>query len=126
MTQGAAPGASAPWQAAAEPSLAGGSEVWLRLWVLVLTRFLFEPSERLWWVWGLIRNVILPLLSSCWNFFALRRGVSFFGGIQHSPVDGSAASSNFGVLTGEDECMSFYSTILPTTCNSPPCGNSGI
>ena len=39
----------------------------------------------------------------------------FFGGIQHSPVDGcSAASCNFGVLTGEDECVSFYSAILLT------------
>ena len=36
----------------------------------------------------------------------------FFGGFQHS-VDGcSAASFNFGVLTGEDEYTSFYSTIL--------------
>jgi len=39
----------------------------------------------------------------------------FFDGIQHSPVDGcSAASCNFGVLTGEDECVSFYSAILLT------------
>ena len=26
---------------------------------------LFEPSEHLWWVWGLILNVISPLLLSC-------------------------------------------------------------
>ena len=33
---------------------------------------LFEPSERLWWVWGLILNVITPLLPLCWGFsFAL-------------------------------------------------------
>ena len=39
--------------------------------------------------------------------------VSFFGVIQHSSVDScSTASSNFGVLTGEDEHRSFYSTIL--------------
>ena len=77
---------------------------------------LFEPSEHLWWVWGLILNMILPLLPSCWGFsFALGRGVSFFGGIQCSPVDGcSAASCNFGVLAGEDGCTSFYSTILPS------------
>ena len=25
-------------------------------------KVLFEPSECLWWVWGLILNVILPLL----------------------------------------------------------------
>ena len=45
--------------------------------------------------------------------FALGHGVSFFGGIQHSPVDGcSAMCCNFGVLAGEDESRSFYSTIL--------------
>ena len=55
--------------------------------------------------WGLILNVISPLLPSCWGFsFALGHGVSFFGGTQHSPVDGcSAVSCNFGVLAGEDE-----------------------
>ena len=37
----------------------------------------------------------------------------FFGGIQHSPVNGcSAASCTFGVLTGKDECKSFYSAIF--------------
>ena len=43
------------------------------LWgLLVGTRFFCEPSEHLWWVWGLILNVILPLLPSCWGFsFAL-------------------------------------------------------
>ena len=45
------------------------------------------------------------LLLSCWGFsFALGHGVYFFGGIQHSPVNGcSTASCNFGVLAGEDE-----------------------
>ena len=38
---------------------------------------LFEPSEPLWWVWGLILNAFSPLLSSCWSFsFALGPGVS--------------------------------------------------
>ena len=66
---------------------------------------LFEPSEHLWRIWGLILNMISPLLPSCWGFsFVLGCGVSFFGGIQHSPVDDcSAVSCNFGVLTGEDE-----------------------
>ena len=75
---------------------------------------LFDPSKCLWWVWGLILNVILPLLLSCWGFsFNLGCGVSFFGGIQHSPIDDcSAVSCNFGVLIGEDESTSFYSTIL--------------
>ena len=55
----------------------------------------------------------LPLVPSCWGFsFARGCGVSFFGGIQHSPVDGcSAANCSFGVIPGEDECMSFCSTI---------------
>ena len=38
---------------------------------------LFEPSEHLWQVWGLILNVNSPFLSSCWGFsFALGHGVS--------------------------------------------------
>ena len=58
--------------------------------------------------------MILPLLPSCWGFsFALGHGVSFFGEIQHFPISGcSAASCNFGILAGEDECRSFYSAIL--------------
>ena len=41
------------------------------------TRALFKPSESLWLVWGLILNVISPLLPSCWDFsFALGHGVS--------------------------------------------------
>ena len=36
------------------------------------TQGLFEPSEHLWWEWGLIVNVNSPLLPSCWGFpFAL-------------------------------------------------------
>ena len=50
-------------------------------------KVLFEPSEHLWWVWGLILNAILPLLLSYWGFsFALGCGVSFFGGIIFSSV----------------------------------------
>ena len=75
---------------------------------------MFEPSEHLWRVQCLILNVISPLLPSCWGFsFALGHGVSFFGGIQHSPVGGcSAASCNFGVLAGEDEHMSYSATLI--------------
>ena len=44
--------------------------------------------------------------------FALGHEVSFFGGIQHSPIDGClAAYCNFAVFAG-DEHTSFYSTIL--------------
>ena len=46
------------------------------LWFLMRTG-LFEPPEHLWRVWGLILNVILPLLSPCWEFsFAPGCGVS--------------------------------------------------
>ena len=83
------------------------------LWVLVRTSFV-------WTLWaslvgmGLILNAVSPLLPSGWGFsFALGCGVSFFGGIQHSQVKCClAVSCNFGVLAGEDECMSFYSAIL--------------
>ena len=40
------------------------------------THGLFEPSEHLWGILGLSLNVILPLLPSCWGFFALGCGVS--------------------------------------------------
>ena len=75
---------------------------------------LFEPSECLWWVWDLILITISPLLPSCLDFsFAPGHGLSFCGGNQHSPVDGcSTVSCNFGVLSGEDECMSFCYTIF--------------
>ena len=75
----------------------------------------FEPSEHLWPVSGLSLNAISLLLLFCWGFsFALEHGdLFFFGGIQHSPVDGcSVVSCKFGVLTGEDELTSFYTAIL--------------
>ena len=41
------------------------------------TQGLFDPSECLWWLWGLILKLILPLLPSCWHFsFALGCEVS--------------------------------------------------
>ena len=83
---------------------------------------LFEPSKSLWWVWSLILNVILPLLSSFWGLsFALGHGVSFFGGIQHSAGGYSAVSCNFGVLAA-DEHTSFYSstTFLSERCPPEP------
>ena len=77
-------------------------------------KVLFEPSKYLWRVWDLILNMISPLLPSFWGFsFSLGHGLSFFGGIQHCPVDGcSAVSCTFGVLSREEECTSFRSTVL--------------
>ena len=39
-------------------SLCGVSGLWC-------AQGLFEPSEHLWWIWGLILNMISPLLLSC-------------------------------------------------------------
>ena len=111
-----------PWQATADPCLhRRHSDTVLSpsLWGLgVLMHTSFEPSEHLWWVWGLILNMISPLLLSFWGFsFALGCGVlSLFGGIQHCPVNGcSAASCNFGVQAGLDKHTSFYSAILESS-----------
>ena len=97
------------------------------------TQGLFEPSEHLLRIRGLIPNVISPLLPPFWGVsFTLGRGVSFIGGIQHSPVDScSALSCSFGVPSGEDERPSFYAAILHGThgLHSPwnsPGQNTGV
>jgi len=58
--------------------------------------------------------VIVPFLPFCCSFsFFFECGVSFFGGFPHPPVDGrSAASCDYGALAGENEHLSFYSTIF--------------
>ena len=48
-------------------SLCGVSGSWCK-------QGLFEPSEDLWWAWGLILNVISALLLSCWGSLALDVG----------------------------------------------------
>ena len=79
-------------------------------------KVLFEPPSVSGRYGVLILNVLSPFLPFYWGF-------SF--GIQHSPVDGcSAASCNFGVLAGEDECTCFYSTILSCGENTPVIANS--
>ena len=97
------------------------TQFWLSLcgvsgsWIL-LKQSLFEPPEHLWRVWGLILNTISALLPPCWGFsFALGCGVSFFGGIQHSPVHGCSK-----VSCKENEHTSFYSAILKVQWISIP------
>ena len=52
-------------------------------------------------------TILLRLLLCPWMW-----GI-FFGGIQHSPVDGcSAVSCKVEVLAGEDERMSFFSAVF--------------
>ena len=71
------------------------------------------------WIWNLLLNTILPLLSSCWGFsFGLVYRVSFVSGIPYSPANGcSVVSCNFGVLSLEEEHTSFYSAILESNIN---------
>ena len=70
-------------------------------------KVLFMPSKSLWRPRGLILNAVASLLLSCCFSFALGCGVSFFGGFQHYPVDDCLAGNcSFGVLAGEDECIS--------------------
>ena len=70
-----------------------------------------------WWVWDLI---LMWLYHSCClisaSLLCLDIGI-FFGGFQHPPppVDGCpTARCDFGVLVGDDEHVSFYSSILTT------------
>ena len=52
--------------------------------------------------------MIVPLLPSPSGFFVTGHWVSFFGGFQHSPVNGcSEDNCNFGALAEGDEHMSF-------------------
>ena len=78
-------------------------------------KILFEPSEHLAAMqFDSKHDFTHPPPPSCSGLsFALGCGVSFFGGIQHSAVDGSSAViCNFGVLTGEDKHIFFYSAVL--------------
>ena len=86
------------------------------LWVLVCTRF----------VWALCASLVgkgfdskcdFTLRLSCCVFSFAMWGIIFWWD-PNSPVDGcSTVSCNFGVLTGEDECTSFYSAILCHKCS---------
>ena len=106
------PEAMSLWQATVDPCLCRRHsntqrQVWLSLCVVSgswwTQGFVWVSSEHLWQVWGLIINAVLSLLQFCWVFsFVLGCHISFFGEIQHIPVNGcSAVSSNFGVLAGK-------------------------
>ena len=75
-------------------------------------KVLFVPDKSLWQVWVLILTWLHPFYRLV-AASSLSLDVGYlFGRCQHPPVDGClAASCNFGVLTGEDEHTSLYSTI---------------
>ena len=109
------------WQATVDPYLCRRHSdtilpqtLW-GLWVLVCSRFVWALQASLVGM-GLILNAILPLFLSCWGFsFAPGHGISFFWwDLTFSCLWFSVASCNFGVLSGENEYMSFYSAILKT------------
>ena len=88
------------WQATADPASAGDKHKGRSGSVSAgslgpgVHKVLFEPSKHLWQVRGLFLNGISHLLPSCRGFScALGRGVPFFGGIQHSSVNGCSAVS---------------------------------
>ena len=112
IRRSAAPRAPAPAAGTLQETLK--TQLWLSLcgvygsWCL---QGLFEPSEHLWWIRGLIINAISPLLSSFWGFsFALGHGVSF--------LVGSNLLLPMFVQQQADERMSFYCTILPGTAEA--------
>ena len=95
-------------------SLTWGSEPsqqWGSFCGLVVLQFLCCPPPV---GMGFDFIVIAPLLlSGCGFSFVFGRGVYFFDGFLHCPVHGySAASWDFGVVSGGDECTSFHSAIL--------------
>ena len=62
------------------------------------TQCLFEPPECLWWVWGFILNMILPLLPSCWGLlFALGHGC-LLKLLQHSTAAAPVPALLLGLL----------------------------
>ena len=106
------------WKATADPYLCGSTQTlfWLSLYGAIWS---WCAQCFVWALWGSLAGMDVD--SKCdftpppsfWDFsFALGHEVSFFGGIQHSPVNGcSVVSCNFGVLA-EDKHMSLYSNIL--------------
>ena len=74
---------------------------------------LFEPSERLCRLWGLILNIILPLLLFCWGFSsALGHGVS-----PHSRS--SAIQPPLQNSFGENHSFSYYKTFKDENSSQP-------
>ena len=73
---------------------------------------MFEPSECLWRVWGLILNMILLLLPSCLGFsFALGCGVSFLLG--SSILLSMVVQQQVVILDFSQEKMSTCPSTLP-------------
>ena len=89
------------------------------------TQGLFEPSERLWWEWGLILNANLPLLPSCWGFSpALGRGVSPCGPSSEAQPPLLTLDLGYLLMAATPDPGPFTSQILHPSFTSQmfPCG----
>ena len=93
-------------------SLMWGSEPshqWENVFGITLLQFVVPAPGR----YGISLSHVLIFLSRCSFFFVFGQEVSVFGELQHPPVNGHlTASCSFGALSGGEEHMSCYSTIL--------------
>ena len=89
-------------------------------WVLVCTKFVWA-SERLWKKWGLIINMNLPLLPSCWAFsFALGSGVSPHNRSSAYCLTGVSYWPTMTPFESESECHTVLSnSVIPWTVACP-------
>ena len=88
-------------------------------WVLVLTS-LFEPSEHIWWEWGLILNMNSSLLPSCWGFsFALGHGVSPHSGSSIYCLTGVSLTLDVGYLLSATPALCSQCSLLSFSSSGP-------
>ena len=75
------------------------------------TQDLFEPSECFCWVWGLILNVISPLLPSCWVFSSWMWGISSHF-LQHHATWKRSILIPIPKTRNVKECSNYYTIVL--------------
>ena len=69
------------------------------------TQGMCEPSEHLWWEWGLILNMNSPLLPSCWGFsFAFGLGISLHSHSRAYFLTGVSLTLGMGYLMAAPGC----------------------
>ena len=74
---------------------------------------LFDPSERLWRLWGLILNIILPLLLFCWGFS------SALGHWESPYSHSSAMQPPIQNNLGKNHSFSYYKTFKDENSSQP-------
>ena len=72
---------------------------------------MFEPSECFCWVWGLILNVISPLLPSCWVFSSWMWGISSHF-LQHHATWKRSVLIPIPKTRNVKECSNYHTTAL--------------